>query len=193
MISLPKPPLSPYGTFSGDLFQYASNRVAFESNPMQACKCILIGGLSDGLLPVPYTERLLSSNYSLVQPIISSSYTGFGHGSLQRDSEELHELVVYLRAHRQAETIAMVGHSTGCQNIVHYLRDHSINLAVLQAPVSDREHAATEDGYEEHLKMARSLQAEGKAQEMVPRSAFWARSEERRVGKECRYRWSPYP
>src|SRR6266702_8994369 len=29
-------------------------------------------------------------------------------------------------------------------------------------------------------------------EQVSPDSAFWSRSEERRVGKECRSRWSPY-
>ena len=93
------PPLSPYGTFTGDLFQYGGNRVAFESPAAPSAttgpspspspnKCILIGGLSDGLIPVPYTTGLqqvcAETGYSLVQPLLSSSYTGFGHGSLDQ-------------------------------------------------------------------------------------------------------------
>ena len=99
----PPPPLSPYGTLQGTLFQYSTfpSLVAFESCPPTAAakaalpskKCILIGGLSDGLLPVPYTKQLETASHergwSLVQPIISSSYMGFGHGSLERDTTEI--------------------------------------------------------------------------------------------------------
>ena len=97
----PPPPLSPYGTLQGALFQYSTfpSLVAFESCPTTAAdalpskKCILIGGLSDGLLPVPYTKQLETAcherGWSLVQPIISSSYLGFGHGSLERDTKEI--------------------------------------------------------------------------------------------------------
>ena len=111
----PPPPLSPYGTLQGTLFQYSTfpSLVAFESCPpppppaataapaatdeaatlLPSKKCILIGGLSDGLLPVPYTKQLETAcherGWSLVQPIISSSYLGFGHGSLERDTKEI--------------------------------------------------------------------------------------------------------
>ena len=77
---LPPPIISPYGTLEGSIFQYHQNLVAFESTippspsppplllskpqPQQQPplpskkKCILVGGLSDGLLPTPYTESL---------------------------------------------------------------------------------------------------------------------------------------
>jgi hypothetical protein len=111
------PPVSPYGTFSGSLFQYSRNLVAFESIPssfatttttttttvlpnatplLPACKCILIGGLSDGLIPTPYTKDLEEACHSLgwgfVQPILSSSYLGFGNGSLDRDTSEIRQV-----------------------------------------------------------------------------------------------------
>lgn len=123
--SISIPPISPYGTFTGELFQYSRNLVAFESVPptpspssssssasqqqflLPKCKCILIGGLSDGLVPTPYTKQLEeachsltttddesqksrpSSSWSLIQPILSSSYLGFGNGNLDRDSNEI--------------------------------------------------------------------------------------------------------
>ena len=92
------PPLSPYGIFNGDLFQYSRNLVAFESTPrttdiLPKCKCILVGGLSDGLIPTPYTKQLEEAchaeSWSFIQPILSSSYLGFGNGDLDRDSNEI--------------------------------------------------------------------------------------------------------
>jgi hypothetical protein len=91
------PTLSPYGTLHGSLFQYYPNLVAFESSPQEELvaknKCILIGGLSDGLLPTPYTPKLEKAchnlGWSLVQPILSSSYFGFGNGDLDRDTKEI--------------------------------------------------------------------------------------------------------
>jgi pimeloyl-ACP methyl ester carboxylesterase len=196
-----KPPISPYGTLTGQLFLYAGNRAAFES-PINArlelsssssglCpnKCVLLGGLSDGLLPTPYTQLLeqaccatnAAHSWSLVQPLLSSSYTGFGHGSLDRDTTELHELFEYLATHRNCQRLVIVGHSTGCQNIVHYLKkkqhDTTPNIVavILQAPVSDREHAmANQDEYNRHLAMAVSMAANKNHQELMPRSAFWA-------------------
>jgi pimeloyl-ACP methyl ester carboxylesterase len=131
-----------------------------------------------------------AEGWSLVQPILSSSYTGFGHGSLDRDAAELVELVHYLREHRQAERVCFVGHSTGCQDIVHFLRtqsDHAlfkdndnksgiVRGAVLQAAVSDREQPAAVDpaSYTTHLQTAETMCAQGQGEAMMPRAAFWA-------------------
>jgi pimeloyl-ACP methyl ester carboxylesterase len=181
------PPLSPYGTFQGTLFQYASHLVAFESDPSCPHKCILLGGLSDGLIPTPYAKELeqKASGWSLVQPILSSSYLGFGHGDLNRDTQEFAQLLVYLKTHHHAQTVAMIGHSTGCQNSIHFLKhapDHDhhedltalLRIVVLQAPVSDREDAMTRPEYQSNIDCARSLLEQGREDEMMPRSAFWA-------------------
>ena len=136
-------------------------------------------------MPVPYTSKLEKachrSGWSLVQPLLSSSYTGFGHGSLRRDTSELDELFAYLRQHRNAEKFCIVGHSTGCQNAVHYLKHASdgdsaskVVAVALQSPVSDREHAMMDGSYVANLDIARKLKSEGREDECMPRSAFWA-------------------
>lgn len=152
-------------------------------------KCILLGGLSDGLIPTSYTKLLEdkchSMGYSLVQPILSSSYLGFGHGSLFRDTDELTRLMDYLVEHHTAVTFALVGHSTGCQNSVHFLKNgrkdlvEKVKAVALQAPVSDRESITLLPGEgEQHaptnIAHARSLLSSGNGEEMMPRGAFWA-------------------
>lgn len=202
-MSVSNVPFSNYGILSGQLSLYGGGRAAFESPlpkpPTEAggdavhvqssslyCskKCILLGGLSDGLLPVPYTQELedicKQHDWSLVQPILSSSYTGFGHGSLQRDCDELQELMAYLMDYRNGKEFALIGHSTGCQDAVYFLKHALQNLrsamrmVALQAPVSDREVAMQQE--EHHLKLshAQTLVNDGKGQEMLPRSYFWA-------------------
>mmetsp|Transcript_19826 Transcript_19826/g.25528 ORF Transcript_19826/g.25528 Transcript_19826/m.25528 type:complete len:316 (+) Transcript_19826:104-1051(+) len=188
-------PVSPYGTLTGELFLYSGGRVAFESpsastgiSHLTTKKCILLGGLSDGLMPVPYTEKLeqccTENGFSLVQPILSSSYTGFGHGSLDRDCEEIQQLMDYLEVHRSPEgsecQFCLVGHSTGCQDIVHFLKRApfkyraKVHGFALQAPVSDREHAEMEEGYAQNLALAQQMRENKKIDECMPRSAFWA-------------------
>ena len=183
-------PFSNYGILSGQIFLYGAGRVAFESplstneQMLSSKKCILVGGLSDGLLPVPYTQDLetmcTECNWSLVQPVISSSYTGFGHGSLQRDCDELEELMRFLIEYRNAEQFCLVGHSTGCQDAVYFLEYAAPDLisrmkvVALQAPVSDREDAMMRDGYATNLEVAQTLVKDGQGHEMMPRSAFWA-------------------
>lgn len=188
------PPLSPYGVFAGQLFQYSTNPslIAFESLPpsstaqhVAANKCILIGGLSDGPIPTPYAklleEKCHSLGWSLVQPILSSSYLGFGHGSLANDTEELVRLMEYLVCHHSAERFAFVGHSTGCQNSIHLLKHgkrdvvERVKVVALQAPVSDRESLTLTPGdHAAHMSHAKSLRSENKGDEMMPRSSFWA-------------------
>ena len=60
-------------------------------------------------LPVCY------SGLWFVQPLLSSSYGGFGTSSLVQDSQELHELLSFLGASTPIRRVVFVGHSTGCQ------------------------------------------------------------------------------
>jgi len=191
------PPLANYGILTGQLFLYARGRAAFESSPpplpsmskeeeQPLCdkKCILLGGLSDGLLPVPYTSMLEEvchkHNWSLVQPVLSSSYLGFGNGSLDRDVEELEELIQYLCQYRNGSEFAIVGHSTGCQDALCFLETakseslEKLQLVALQAPVSDREGSELEEGFFDKLKDAQELVDQDKGNEMLPRSHHWA-------------------
>jgi len=190
------PPLSPYGVFAGQLFQYKTNPslIAFESSPpsmsseivtQSSNKCILLGGLSDGPIPTPYAKLLEqkchSLGWSLVQPTLSSSYLGFGNGSLSRDTDELVQLMDYLVCHHSAERFALVGHSTGCQNSIHFLKSgrrdlvDRLKVVALQAPASDRESLSMTPGdHSVHLTHAQSLVTQKKGEEMMPRSAFWA-------------------
>jgi hypothetical protein len=86
----------------------------------------------------------------------------------------------YLIDYRNAKEFCLVGHSTGCQDAVFFLGNAAkdlidrITVVGLQAPVSDRESAAMHEGYAENLHVAQSLVGQGKGQEMMPRSAFWA-------------------
>jgi pimeloyl-ACP methyl ester carboxylesterase len=185
------PPLANYGILTGQLFLYARGRAAFESSKATttttpSCKkCILLGGLSDGLLPVPYTalleEACHEQNWSLVQPVLSSSYLGFGHGSLERDVSELEELMEYLSVHRNGTEFAIVGHSTGCQDAICFLEKSSkpqyrqnVTLVALQAPVSDREGSEMEEGFANKLRDAQDLVTQDRGDEMLPRSHHWA-------------------
>ncbi|KAL3936257.1 MAG: hypothetical protein SGBAC_008383 [Bacillariaceae sp.] len=200
-------PFAHYGVLSGQLFLYGQGRAAFESSPVPTessssaaaassspsslghdnkHKCILIGGLSDGLCPVPYTRDLEQAchqhNWSLVQPILSSSYTGFGHGSLDQDCDELQELMEFLISHRNAQEFCLLGHSTGCQDAVHFLAHAKedlrsrLRVVALQAPVSDRESASVHPNpkADDYLAQAQGMVKADGAQEMMPRDSFWA-------------------
>lgn len=104
-----------------------------------------------------------------MQPVFRGSYCQFGTGGLERDVEDLSELLTHLAEQRGAHTFALLGHSTGCQIIVQFLRSAAsaplrarVRVAVLQAPVSDREAApASGVALEELLPRARASVGRG--------------------------------
>ncbi|GMM37673.1 hypothetical protein DASC09_049980 [Saccharomycopsis crataegensis] len=152
--------LNPYSaslkspSFEGKIHHFTSRLAAFEFSPTKTPNTLIfIGGLTDGLLTVPYVPYLASqlpSNWSLCQTLISSSYNGWGTGSLKRDAAEIGELVKYLRVNCNKEKIVIMGHSTGTQDVIQYITkflqslDNDVELynvdgGILQAPASDRE------------------------------------------------------
>ena len=155
---------------------------AFESPAQHTSSkfCVYIGGLTDGLLACAYVPGLAScaenAGWALVQPIISSSYAGYGTGSLDRDAEELGVLLRYLVRERGATSFALIGHSTGCQDIVQFMKVADddvralVRVAVLQAPVSDREAATLEGSAADRaamLKKAEAMIKDGRGDEII--------------------------
>ncbi|TVY34104.1 UPF0613 protein [Lachnellula subtilissima] len=136
----------------GITHQFSSRLVAFEHTPKETSAqsqniLIFIGGLFDGLHNVPYTSTIaeaLPPTWSIAQAILSSSYTGWGISSLQKDVKELSQCVAYFRTIKSGKII-LIGNSTGCQDIMEYLtgaghEDRApINGGIIQGPVSDRE------------------------------------------------------
>lgn len=148
---------------AGALWQWGANRAAFESGALSSPrKLIVVGGLTDGLLPCRWVPALAQAaealGWSTVQPVLSSSYAGYGTGSLQRDADELSELVRHMAAERGCEQVAIAGHSTGCQIACSFARLGAASATArlvavaLQAPVSDQESGA---GGEETAKWLR--------------------------------------
>lgn len=152
---------------------------------------IFIGGLGDGFLTVPYMTNVaeavldqFGSLWVLVQALISSSYKGFGTGSLQRDAKELGQLVEYLRTNRgnARSKVVLMGHSTGCQDTMEYLCKYSqgpdfndiqrLNGGILQAPVSDSEAVLGNEKVAGYLKLAKELIDQGKPNELLPSGAL---------------------
>lgn len=90
---------------------------------------IFIGGLGDGLGTVEYVtdiiEALYGTKWSVFAPVLSSSYSGWGTGSIGRDIDEIAQCVQYARKYKEstwgAGKVVVMGHSTGCQDILHYL------------------------------------------------------------------------
>ncbi|KAI4939997.1 uncharacterized protein J4E92_001284 [Alternaria infectoria] len=144
----------------GTAHKYTKGLIAFEHaspHPSSSYNTILwIGGLTDGLLTVPYPSLIaasLPSTWSLAEVLLTSSYSGWGTGSLARDATELGECVAHFKKLRPGKKIVLMGHSTGCQDIMEYLlgkgaegRD-KVDGVILQGGVSDRE--AWEDYYKD--------------------------------------------
>ena len=138
---------------------------------------IFVGGLSDGLLTVPYTPLLVQSlqRFSVVEILLSSSYSGFGTSDLEQDTRELAQCATYFSELRPKAKIVLMGHSTGCQDIMHYLtspgKRPKIDGAIMQAGISDREAFDTLDD-PDHIKkgvdLAQRYVKEGKGNDVIP-------------------------
>jgi len=146
--------------FAGILHQYAEGLVAFEFTTGATPKpntLLFVGGLSDGIGTTPYIPDLANalehSSWSLLQPNLSSSHSGWGVESLGQDVEEMAECIRYIQSKKNHGKIAIMGHSTGSQDVLHYLyssaksaKDENesslrpaVDGAIMQAAVSDRE------------------------------------------------------
>lgn len=177
----------------GTLHTYSPSLFAFEHSPsntqptneLNINTLLWIGGLGDGVLTVHYPKAIAASlppNWVLAEVLLSSSYKGWATGSLKRDAKELGECVKYFKQLRPGAKIVLMGHSTGCQDIMEYLvgkgkesRD-SIDGAILQAGVSDREAwdsmAASDPELKQTLQelmvKSKKLIDEGNEKEVVP-------------------------
>ncbi|KAF2269895.1 DUF1749-domain-containing protein [Lojkania enalia] len=176
----------------GVLHQCTPRLVAFEhvlsasANPTPNT-LLWIGGLGDGFLTVKYPKviaRLLPPDWSLVEVLLSSGYKGWGVGSLKRDARELGQCVEYFKASRLDKKVVLMGHSTGCQDVMEYLVGDvaddkprpSVDGAILQGGLSDREafgDIAQKQGFKEKfdeiVKLAKEMIDQGREHEIVPR------------------------
>jgi Protein of unknown function (DUF1749) len=130
---------------------------------------IFVGGLGDGLTTVPYLKDLAAAvqptEWSLFSFILSSSHDTWGLGRLGQDVEDIAQCVEYVTKFKKESSqtsqdpkVVIMGHSTGSQDVLHYLyspnpipidpvfdnglrhiRRPAVDGAILQAPVSDRE------------------------------------------------------
>ncbi|MCJ1398493.1 hypothetical protein MMC11_001693 [Xylographa trunciseda] len=178
----------------GSLHHYFSKLVAFEYaskatenvSSTGVHTLLFVAGLSDGLCTVPFVTplaRSLPPNWRFVQPLLSSSYAGWGTSSLDEDVQELVQCINYILALRPEGKIVMLGHSTGCQDIMHYLlsplgkteipRPHLAG-GILQAGVSDRECMAMllpEELYNSSVRLAQSYVNDGREEDVLPMAA----------------------
>ncbi|KAH1200719.1 hypothetical protein GmHk_17G047617 [Glycine max] len=191
--------------FRGVLFKYGPNpiQVAFKTGDFKRQV------LRHAKYLEPLAIALDHENWSLVQFLMSSSYSGYGTSSLQQcqtahlrflvaensvvclinqknkgqhhglshqDAKELDQLINYLINKEDSEGVALLGHSTGCQDIVHYMRTNfacsrAVRAAIFQAPVSDREYQATLPHTASMIDLAAKMISEGRGLELMPREA----------------------
>ncbi|CAO2821889.1 unnamed protein product [Amaranthus hypochondriacus] len=164
--------------FQGVLFRYGpkSIQVAFKTGDYKQ-QVIFIGGLTDGFMATEYLEPLAIAldheKWSLVQVLLSSSYKAYGTSSLEQDAMELDQLISHLINKENSNGVVLLGHSTGCQDIVHYMCTNAacsrvVRAAILQAPVSDREYRATLPESAEMIDLASKMISEGKGSDLMP-------------------------
>ncbi|KAK6521349.1 hypothetical protein TWF506_001572 [Arthrobotrys conoides] len=184
----PRPTFVPT-SYPGILHHYTKDLTAFEfdspvlrssSNGGRKPNTLLfIAGLGDNLLTVPYVSDLVKTGWSVVQVLISSTASGWGTGTLTRDAKELALCISYFKIQLSRPKVVVLGHSTGCQDIMYYLcrlevsqQAHGqLDGAILQAPVSDREALAAMMGketYERSWKHAQRLIKSGRGGEIMP-------------------------
>ncbi|XP_047315779.1 UPF0613 protein PB24D3.06c-like [Impatiens glandulifera] len=167
--------------FRGVMFKYGPKpiQIAFKTGDYKQ-QVIFIGGLTDGFLATDYLEPLAialdKEKWSLVQFLMTSSYSGYGTSSLKQDAMELDQLISYLINKEESEGVVLLGHSTGCQDIVYYLRTNAacsraVRAAILQAPVSDREYRATLPETASMIDLASKMISEDRGLEFMPREA----------------------
>ncbi|KAK3682630.1 hypothetical protein B0T22DRAFT_471631 [Podospora appendiculata] len=147
---------------------------------------VFIGGLGDGPHGVPYVRTIARTiaheaglDFSVFEVRLSSSFSGWGYGSLAQDVKEIGRFVGYLRATMGKKKVVLMGHSTGCQDCLEYLDTGKyvaaapgVDGVILQGPVSDREAMGLGVGAEEVERcagFARAMVLEGRGEEIVPR------------------------
>ncbi|KAL7722761.1 Hydrolase [Entamoeba marina] len=108
---------------------------------------ILLSGLTDTLFSVEYFQQVakeLQHKYYVCSPSLRSSGSGFGHLTIWDDIEDIEKVLQHITTTYKSTNIVIVGHSTGCQDIMILLQQqlhkkYPIKKCVLQAPVSDRD------------------------------------------------------
>ncbi|KAF4551108.1 Hypothetical protein D9617_14g075640 [Elsinoe fawcettii] len=142
-----------------------------------------IGGLGDtlGSVSYPFTlARTLPADWSLVQLILTSSGNAWGTTTLDNDVREMVAAVRYFRRQAPKRKIVLMGHSTGCQDSLHYVsspRGESederprVDGIILQAPVSDREalvETLDPGVYRKGVEIAQQYVKEGRSDDCLP-------------------------
>jgi len=144
-----------------------------------------IGGLFDTVRSTTYPYTIahdLPPSWSLAQVVLSSSNHGWGHGSLDQDVEEMEKAIHYFKTLKPGGKIVLMGHSTGCQDGIHYVLSVQaknsedlfyppVDGLILQAPVSDREAIVSStlaEVYKSTNELAQSWIDDGRGDDCLP-------------------------
>ena len=109
---------------------------------------MLIGGLGDLLFNIKYFQYLwnkFDENYMICIPNMRSSGNSFGSFTIWNDVEDINEVLSYISNKNKLDEIYLLGHSTGCQDILCLFKkginkQFPIKKCILQGPVSDRDY-----------------------------------------------------
>eukprot|EP01025_Chloroclados_australasicus_P055740 TRINITY_DN6822_c0_g1_i2.p1 TRINITY_DN6822_c0_g1~~TRINITY_DN6822_c0_g1_i2.p1 ORF type:complete len:326 (-),score=52.51 TRINITY_DN6822_c0_g1_i2:503-1354(-) len=174
-------------SMQGLLFKYGKKpqNLAFKFGS-HTKNLILVEGLTEGLLTLSYTKPLAETldemGWSLVKAQITSSCMGFGFSDITQDAREIQDLVKYMIENQNCESYVLMGHSTGCQDSVRYVKlfgDSSevsqLKGVILQGGVSDREFMMEIEEYVKILPEAQKAVAEGRGEEVIFRPVDYDR------------------
>ncbi|KAF4736624.1 hypothetical protein FOZ62_019537 [Perkinsus olseni] len=108
---------------------------------------LFMAGLTDGFLRPFYPAMLAERGLRVFQVLMHSSYSGYGYSSLDSDVEDMTQALALLKEHRGVEHVFLLGHSTGCQDVVHFIKTRTpeepslptVEGCILQGAVSDRD------------------------------------------------------
>ncbi|ELP92130.1 hypothetical protein EIN_380770 [Entamoeba invadens IP1] len=124
-----------------------------------SCVVLLIGGLMHNLFNhncFREIQRTLCNKYTVCTVQLRSTGCGFGIYTIDDDVEDITAIIEDLKKKQKVERIVLIGHSTGCQDVVACLRQsldkkYPVVKCVLQCPVSDRDFGRTFHGINEEV------------------------------------------
>ena len=164
-------------------FEHQTSAKLHDSVPYPQNTLIFLGGLFDTLISVPYVPVIASAlppQWSLVEPILSSSGQQAGFASLDADVAEIAQVVQYFKTLRpDGGKIVLLGHSTGSQQTMHYLLSPLVQLTkidggIFQASASDREiivQTLSPAEYESACSLAKAYVNDGRGDDILPLNA----------------------
>ena len=109
----------------GEIHQ-VTNKLSYFMKGKSEKLIVLIGGLTDTLFSVKYFEYLWThfEGCTLCLPIMRSSGGGFGGVTIWDDVEDLKNILKDITTKNTIKDIYLIGHSTGCQDILCLFKQH---------------------------------------------------------------------